>query len=173
MKYLHFSRNGVKIIDGKGKILATGSLTNDMFRLNTVSHEIAYKANSSHDDILLWHRRLAHASVSKLNVLFKVDSKEKCIECITCAKGKQARHAFNNTGHRAHGLLDLVHTDVCGPMSVNSIGGSKYFVTFIDDHSREAFVYNIKSKSEVFAKFVQFKKFVDTIRKKNKSFAFR
>lgn len=159
---VHFSKNGVKILDGNGKIIATGSLTNDMFKLNTVSNEIAYSANLNHDHLLPWHRRLAHASVSKLSVLFKVDSK-KCIECITCAaKGKHAQRASNNTGHRARGLLDLIHTDVCGPMSVNSIGGSRFFVTFIDDHSRKVFVYNIKTKNEVFAKFVQFETFVET-----------
>jgi hypothetical protein len=28
--------------------------------------------------------------------------------------------------------LDLVHSDVCGPMQVPSMGGSRYFVTFTD-----------------------------------------
>lgn len=54
-------------------------------------------------------------------------------------------------------MLDLIHTDVCGP----SIGGSRYFVTFIDDHSRRIFVYFMKNKSEVFEKFKLFKAMVE------------
>ena len=44
------------------------------------------------------------------------------------------------------GLLDLIHTDVCGPFM--SLGGSKYYVSFIDDFSRRIFIYTIKNKSE-------------------------
>jgi len=44
----------------------------------------------------------------------------------------------------------LVHSDVCGPMSTESIGGKKYFVTFIDDYSRCCSVYFMKHKSEEF-----------------------
>ena len=46
--------------------------------------------------------------------------------------------------------LELVHTDVCGPMKTKSIGGSVYFVSFIDDYTRYAFLYFIREKSQVF-----------------------
>ena len=52
--------------------------------------------------------------------------------------------------------LGLVHSDMCGPMQVDSIGGSRYFVTFIDDYSRCVVVYFIKHKSEVFKRFKEF-----------------
>ena len=52
--------------------------------------------------------------------------------------------------------MELIHSDVCGPISVESIGGSKYFVTFIDDYSRCCAVYFMKQKSEVFEKFKEF-----------------
>jgi len=52
----------------------------------------------------------------------------------------------------------LVHSDVCGPMQTESIGGSKYFVTFIDDYSRCSKVYFMKQKSEVLCKFKEFEK---------------
>ena len=42
---------------------------------------------------------------------------------------------FKGKGERANGLLDLIHTDVCGPMSVHAKGGFVYFITFIDDYS--------------------------------------
>jgi len=42
----------------------------------------------------------------------------------------------------------LVHSDVCGPLPVKSIGGCKYFITFIDDFSRKVDVVCMKSKDE-------------------------
>ena len=54
------------------------------------------------------------------------------------------------------GKLQLIHSDVCGPMSTESIGGKKYFVTFTDDYSRYYSVYFMKYKSEVLEKFREF-----------------
>ncbi len=56
----------------------------------------------------------------------------------------------------AEGLLDLIHTDVAGPLPVPSKGGSLYFVTFIDNRSRYLTVFPIKSKSHCFSCFVKF-----------------
>ena len=42
---------------------------------------------------------------------------------------------FNRKGERAGGPLDLIHTDICGPMSMHARGGFIYFITFIDDYS--------------------------------------
>lgn len=57
--------------------------------------------------------------------------------------------------------MELVHSDVCGPFSQRSFSGARYFVSFIDDYSRKLFVYALKSKSEVFAKFLEFKNKVE------------
>lgn len=57
--------------------------------------------------------------------------------CADCLAGKQHRVAFKGLPpHKKPELLDLVHSDVC-KMSVRSMGGAKYFVTFIDDFSRK------------------------------------
>ncbi|KAL0430653.1 UNVERIFIED_CONTAM: Retrovirus-related Pol polyprotein from transposon TNT 1-94 [Sesamum radiatum] len=52
----------------------------------------------------------------------------------------------------AKGLLDLVHTDVCGPLSIPARGGFSYFITFTDDHSRYGYVYLMRYKSEAFGR---------------------
>ncbi|GKE42917.1 retrovirus-related pol polyprotein from transposon TNT 1-94, partial [Tanacetum coccineum] len=57
--------------------------------------------------------------------------------------------------------LELVHTDVYGPTSVASIGGSRYYVTFIDDSNRKVWVYFLKNKSEVFNTFKKWKAVVE------------
>ncbi|MCF8701907.1 DDE-type integrase/transposase/recombinase [Corynebacterium sp. MC-10] len=52
-------------------------------------------------------------------------------------------------------VLDLIHSDVCGPLP-KSLGRARYFVTFIDDHSRKTWAYTIKSKDQVLEVFKQF-----------------
>ncbi|KAL0293324.1 UNVERIFIED_CONTAM: hypothetical protein Sradi_6944500 [Sesamum radiatum] len=56
-----------------------------------------------------------------------------------------------------NGLLDLVHTDVCGPLSISARGGFSYFITFIDDHSRYGYVYLMRYKSEAFGRFKEYR----------------
>ncbi|KAL0427626.1 UNVERIFIED_CONTAM: hypothetical protein Slati_2937400 [Sesamum latifolium] len=57
----------------------------------------------------------------------------------------------------ANGLLDLVHTDVCGPLSIPARGGFSYFITFTDDHSRYGYVYLMRYKSEAFGRFKEYR----------------
>lgn len=81
--------------------------------------------------------------------------------CEICTQGKQTRLPFPKKGTRAISLLQIIHSDVCGPMSVNSIGGAKYYVSFIDDFSRKTFIYIIMQKSQVFECFKKFKALVE------------
>src|SRR4051794_35572733 len=53
-------------------------------------------------------------------------------------------------------LLEIVHSDVCGPMSAKSYGGARYFVSFIDDKTHMIFVYTIATKDETLTKFKEF-----------------
>ena len=53
-------------------------------------------------------------------------------------------------------VLELVHSDVFGPVNIKSLGGASYFVTFIDDASRKVWAYPMKNKSEEFGIFQKF-----------------
>lgn len=44
-------------------------------------------------------------------------------------------------------ILELVHSDVCGPFKITSTGGARYFVTFVDDYSRKIWVYFLAHKN--------------------------
>ena len=81
--------------------------------------------------------------------------------CESCLRGKMTKSPFKNKGERSKELLDLIHTDVCGPFSTLAIGGFEYFITFIDDMSRYGYVYLMKYKSESFEKFKEFKNEVE------------
>ena len=62
-----------------------------------------------------------------------------------------------NKENHAKGILDYIHSDVWGPTPIRSHGGARYFVTFVDDYSRKIWVYVMQEKSEVFAKFKEWK----------------
>ena len=81
--------------------------------------------------------------------------------CMGCALGKNSEHLFPSSDSRSKGTLDPVHSDVCGPMTVASLGGFLYFTTFIDNFSRRMWIYFLKGKDEVFSKFKEFKGLVE------------
>jgi hypothetical protein len=76
--------------------------------------------------------------------------------CIECVKGKFVKG--NKRGViRSGGLLEIIHTDICGPFSTLSLNGHKSFIIFIDDYSCYTYVYLISEKSEALDKFKIFK----------------
>ena len=79
--------------------------------------------------------------------------KEKNDLCEPCIYVKQHRIKFASSTKRSEGILELVHSDVWGPAPVSARGGARYFVTFIDNFSKRVWVYLIREKSEVFARF--------------------
>ena len=99
----------------------------------------------------LWHRRLAHMSEKWLQILAKKSlipfAKGTSLNpCDFCLFGKQHRVSFNIPSTRKPNVLDLVYSDVCGPINVETLCGNKHFVTFIDDASRKVWVYVLKTK---------------------------
>lgn len=111
------------------------------------------------NNLNLWHRRLGHMAVT--NMHFMKNASNLKLNCEVCAEGKHSRSSFPVNGSRASELLEVVHSDVCGPMSTLSLGGNKYYVSFIDDYSRMTKVYMIKNKSQVYDCFVKFKTLVE------------
>lgn len=57
--------------------------------------------------------------------------------CEGCLLGKQHRESFPDSSYRAKGPLQLVYTDLYGPMDVPPLAGAKYFITFVDDYTRK------------------------------------
>ncbi|KAG8474247.1 hypothetical protein CXB51_033974 [Gossypium anomalum] len=131
--------------------------------------EINWSGDSVHvastEDTKLWHQRLGHAnfrSIAQMASKKMVENFTKSVQsedvCEVCQIGKQARLPFPaNTSWRISTKLELVHSDVCGPMKTESLNGSKYFILFIDDYTRFSWIYFLKHKSEVAQVFVKFK----------------
>ncbi|KAI5322464.1 hypothetical protein L3X38_031536 [Prunus dulcis] len=94
----------------------------------------AYNASGCHS-IAIWHRRLGHLNMSK-----------------------QCRESFpKEATTRASTPLELVHSDICGPMQTTTKAGNRYFLTFIDDNTRMCWVYFLRQNSETLSVFKRFK----------------
>eukprot|EP00253_Pinus_taeda_P002100 PITA_02100 len=98
----------------------------------------------SGEKIMLWHQRLGHIGEKGLRY-FMVKN----------------RVSFPSGCKRTKQILELVHSDVFGPVKVPSLGKSVYYVSFIDDFSRNTWIYFLKKKSEVFDRFKEFKALVE------------
>ena len=71
---------------------------------------------------------------------------------------RQHRECFPKAAsHRASQVLELIHTNLIGPLKVPLLSGSPYFIVFTDDFSHKSWVYFLKTKSEAFQKFQKFK----------------
>jgi 5'-3' exoribonuclease 2 len=76
--------------------------------------------------------------------------------CRACALGKSVNNPFPSSDNRSKEILNLIHSDVYGPMLVKSLGDSLYYVTLIDDFSGKTWMYLLKMNDEVFKKFQEF-----------------
>lgn len=114
----------------------------------------------------LWHFRLGHLNAADMkNMISKqmvmgidgVKIGDDDNFCETCVFSKHTKLSFpRNNKARSNRVLELIHSDVCGPMSQPAWDGSRYFVTFTDDYSRATMIYCIERKSDVFEKFKEY-----------------
>ena len=114
----------------------------------------------------LWHGRLGHIGVKRMKklhtdgLLESLDY-ESLGTCEPCLMGKMTKTPFSGTMERASDLLEIIHTDVCDPMSVKARGEYRYFLTFTDDLSRYGYIYLMKHKSEIVERFKEFQSEVE------------
>ena len=144
--------NGIYILD----------MSNPIINVNDNKRKKGDNFKSS----FLWHCRLGHISEMRITKLHKVGSLgsfdyESFDTCELCLLGKMTKLPFKGKGEQVGGPLDLIHTDVCGPMSMHTRGGFTYFLTFIDDYSRYGYLYLMRCKSEAFEKFKEFRSEVE------------
>jgi len=82
--------------------------------------------------------------------------------CSKCLVGKQHREPIPKSAKwRATMKLELIHSDVCGPINPQSNGGNRYFITFTDDFSRKTWVYFLQDRASVFETFKRYKAAVE------------
>ncbi|XP_031505644.2 retrovirus-related Pol polyprotein from transposon TNT 1-94 isoform X1 [Nymphaea colorata] len=71
------------------------------------------------------------------------------LSCDVCQFAKHVRASYPVSNTRANEVFSLIHSDVWGPLGINTRCDFEYFITFIDDYSRSTFVYLLKDHSKV------------------------
>ena len=163
-----FTSNGCAFLNAEGKVVATGKRIGELYYLNCrdTQQATAAKHGGGMSQEELWHRRYGHLGVQNMRKLVAEEmvvgldckmSKDIGV-CEPCVEGKHHRAKFDTSGaKRSDSVLGLVHSDVCGKMSTQSLSGREYFLTFIDDKTRYTWVYILKCKDQVFEQFLEWK----------------
>lgn len=163
-----FDANGCRIFDKGRKLIFICKPQNGVFKLISATEKCMF-ANNDEQSLVTWHRRFGQVSY---HTLLKLQSsvtglaiqrtKNDIQKCEFCPLGKQHREPFKTSKTRATKILQLIHSDLCGPMEKRSIGGAKYnMLTFTDDFSRKLFVYFIAETSSVIDIFLDFKRLME------------
>ena len=119
---------------------------------------------SSFNNDAIWHYRLGHVSakgLKSLHVKFPFISPYVDDCCNICHLAKQRHLPYSVSSNIAQSAFDLLHLDIWGPYSVNTIHGHKYFLTIVDDFSRFTWVCLMRSKSETQQHITNFVLMVD------------
>jgi hypothetical protein len=164
--YSFASEDNGCVISKNGMFVASASIVSGLFILNLDDAPV-YNISAKRpwlnelSPTYMWHCHLGHISENRMKRLhadglltsFDFESYETCEACLL---DKMTKARFTGFPERASNLLELVHTDVCAPMSIIARGGFQYFITFTDDFSRYGYVYLMKYKSETFKRFKEF-----------------
>ena len=155
-------------------MITTGSKHGHLFLLDIGHHSFFASPPKNFNKLwTVWHQRLGHVDNAHLIFLFKISCLESTIDnkmmssisqskCEACCLSKS--HIFSFSIHNSCALasFDIIHTDVWGIAPTLSRAGFKYYVTFIDDHSRYTWIYFMRLKFEVFSIFQKFYNMVQT-----------
>jgi len=166
---LVFCSYGVYVqVPRTGQTLGTECKVGRLFELSFLhlsTSGVFAAASLSSPSIALWHSRLGHAFVSQVQVLASRSLlgsvSISSFDCISCQLGKQLTLHFNNSESIASVSFDLIHSDVLGPSLVLSMSGSRYFVIFVYDYLRYAWVFLMKSHFELLDIYRNFAEMVE------------
>jgi hypothetical protein len=159
------------------KLIGTGRRENGLYILDELKVSVAaaaaaattvdlssFRLSLSSSSFYLWHSRLGHVSSSHLRFLASTGDLKTCdiSDCSGCKLAKFSALPFNRSISVSSSLFDLIHSDVWGPSPVATKGGSRYYVSFIDDHTHYCWVYLMKHRSEFFEIYATFQALIKT-----------
>nr|GFB19629.1 hypothetical protein [Tanacetum cinerariifolium] len=122
-------------------------------------------AKASSSQSWLWHQRLSHLNIAKINNLVKNNLVQGLLKmkfekdhlCSACEQGKiHQKHHKSKTDFASNKPLYLLHMDLCGPMRIQSINGKRYVLVVVDDYSRYTWVFFLHSKDEASEVIISF-----------------
>lgn len=164
-KTANFTQHRCEILDKYGKILCVAERRKNLYfvamepnqenKVNLVKSEKLSKEN-------IWHQRFGHVCGKNLQKManekmvdgFNYNVNNELDFCSDCIYGKQQKKKFPiRKTNETRGVLELVHTDLCGKMNEKSFNRGEYFIIFIDDATRYTWIYILQTKDQAFEKF--------------------
>ena len=155
----------------RGLIVDTPMTMNRMFMVYAKMKPLPGSCLKMEEEDLenLWHKRYGHLNNKSIQIMQQKQMvkglpklKEAAKVCKVCNVGKQQRGKFpKKSGWRASEKLELIHGDLCGPITPTSHSGKRYLLVFVDDFSRKTWIYFLSDKAESFEAFKTFKSFVE------------
>lgn len=150
------------------RLVATGTMQNGLYTLDLGIPQLPTPSDQKAlaVDLNVWHERLAHVNFSTIKQMantgavndLHIGSFAQPGHCKGCTVAKAHRTAIPKISEtRSTYPLELVHTDVLGPIEVPSLGGARYVITFIDDFTKWITHYPMKHKSQALQCFKHFK----------------
>ena len=162
-----FDRYTGIVSDAQGRVvlrMSRSAQTNHLWApITQPPPSMAFLTSSNTVDIArLWHKRLGHLHPDAVIHFLRQRSsttlsRRDFLPCDDCAMGKLTQSPSTSSFHRSPHILNLVHSDILGPISPATKSGMKYIISFIDDHSRYTKLYLLKCKSQAFEAFKQYK----------------
>lgn len=142
--------NFIEVLDAKGRLVLKAPLSrNRTFKVSLINaaQVQCFTSQIADDERWLWHHRFGHLNFRRLhqlgekNMVISIPSiKPPNQLCERCLASKQPRTSFEpHAPSRAKKSLGVVHLDVCGPLETPSLGGNRYFVTFVDELTRKIY----------------------------------
>ena len=174
---VHFSSTSCFVQDPQSKkLIGTGHRKGGLYVLDELKVPVvaastpdlsSFCLNKDSSSFYLWHSRLGHVSAPRLKFL----ASKGCLgnlhahdisDCSGCKLAKFTALPFNPSISFSTAPFQLIHSDVWGPAPVVTKGGSRYYVSFIDDYTRYCWVYFMKHRSEFFDIYMAFRALVRT-----------
>jgi hypothetical protein len=161
----YINQDGFHCRTGSGEDIKLGELNGNLYTVNGIkvrraTCSLVKDLDQQSDSLKLWHHRLGHLNYQDVIRLSKtaegIDLSEHTIPvevCPGCSFGKMCRTPFPPRSNRATKPLEIIHSDICGPMQVSSRSGKRYFITFIDDHTNFTMAFLLRSKAEALEYF--------------------
>lgn len=142
----------------KALMIGQGRRVGNLYVLDTRSSPMAVNAVI---DVGVWHKRLGHPSFRRLDaisdLLGTTKHKNKGSSfCHICHLAKQKKLSYPSPNNMCNEIFQLLHIDIWGPFSVETMEGFRYFLTVVDDHSRATWIFLLRNKNDVLSVFPNF-----------------
>ncbi|KAJ9564937.1 hypothetical protein OSB04_000903 [Centaurea solstitialis] len=162
------------VINNQGESVLSGSRKENVYIIymdnNTEAESICFISDDAEKKSWLWHKKLSHLNFRTLHSLSSKDLviglpklnilKDKV--CGACEKGKISRSSFKSKQNFSINTpLQLLHVDLCGPVSTPSLGGKRYILVLVDEFSRFTWTFFLRHKGDAAEEIILFIKRIE------------